>query len=244
MRWGAILALLLAGCGSGRYDKAFEQRLDVYRGEASLATLQRSPITIGEAKRVRMRIPKQFDALVEESAVAAESRPTFLRDFPGFAQAYTSGTGLTVGGEEVMPTLTVGVQPISRGQSDGVRTAILDQVRGDGSFGPKIEWESRTVEAVAGGVRTWQRLVAEGDQFFDSFAVGNQGNQEWKKWPGLAEIWVSAEPEQALCVVFALRVPAKAADQLAPPLSEMAELIARTVEIVPEEPVDAGAAAP
>ena len=237
MRWRAMLVCLLAGCGSGRYDKAFEERLGVYRDEASLAALQRSPITIGEAKRVRMRVPNQFDQLTGEGA--AEARPSFLEDFPGFAQAYTSGTGLTVRGEEVTPMLTVGVQPTARGQSDVVRTAILAQVRADDALETK-DWEPRTVAAVAGGLRAWQRLVAKGGQFFDSVKAGNQ---EWKKWPGLAEIWVSAEPEQEFCVVFALRVPEEAAVLLAPPLSEMAELIARTVEIVPQEPGAAAAPA-
>jgi len=233
-----MFVCLLAGCGSGRYDQAFEERLGVYRDEASLAALQRSPITIGEAKRVRMRVPKQFDELAGEGA--AEAQRPFLKDFPGFVQAYTSGTGLTVGGEEVKPTLTVGVQPTARGQSDVVRTAILAQVRADDALGTKAEWEPRTVAAVAGGLRGWQRLVAAGDQFFDSVKAGNQ---EWKPRPGLAEIWVSAEPEQEFCVVFALRVPEEAAGLLSPPLSEMAELIARTVEIVPQEPGAAAAPA-
>jgi hypothetical protein len=72
-------------------------------------------------------------------------------------------------------------------------------------------------------------LSLNGQQEFESTVAGNP---DYKKWAGRCEIWVSADPKQEACTVLALRVPDDVANQLQVPVSEMIELVARTVEPV------------
>ena len=77
---------------------------------------------------------------------------------------------------------------------------------------------------------------APGNIAFESIVADTP---EYKKWPGLCEIWVSADPKQDHCTVLALRVPDEIADTLPVQPEQLIELVARTVHAVPppdEEP--------
>jgi hypothetical protein len=76
-------------------------------------------------------------------------------------------------------------------------------------------------------------LTLAGPQIFESLVAGNQ---EYKRWDGTCEIWLSADPQQELITVMAWRVPEKLTSSLPVPLSLLAETAARTVAIGPAEP--------
>lgn len=228
------LALLVAGCSTGRYDADYAKALSAYRDAAPFAVLQQEPMSFA-SRRVSCRLPEGFTELVDGPPVKPDPsrlRPPFLREFPGYQATYERR--LAAEGAELPASVAVGVLPASAGRAD-VEKTLLAQSRADESFrNDSRGWADRQVEPRDGGPRAWRVLTLVGPQVFESVVAGNQ---EYKRWDGTCEIWLSADPQQELITVLAWRVPDKVASSLPVPLSQLAEVAARTVSIGPAAPV-------
>jgi hypothetical protein len=224
----AVVGLVfhVSGCASRPYEQDYQQRVADFRGQAVFATLAPDPAEFANG-RLKLRLPSILGLPQEDDGTKIRARPPFVRDFPGYTAAYEKL--LTANNVQLPVVLTVGVVPAVERRHGDVERAILEQVRRDEAF-PKVDWErGKAVEPVAGGPAVWDVLSLSGQQEFESTVAGNP---DYKKWPGRCEIWVSADPKQEACTVLALRVPDDVANQLQVPVSEMIELVARTVEPV------------
>lgn len=233
----ALLVTLLAcagGCTTGEYGAEYESRVQDFRRDAVFAVLAGQATDVADG-RLRMRLPMDLGPQAEDDGTKIRQKPPFVRDFPGFAAAYEKN--VTKGNMRLPAVLTVGFVPSAEQRHAAVEAAILEQVRRDESF-RKADWQrGRAVEPAAAGPAVWDVLVLKGQQEFESIVAETS---EYKKWPGLCEIWVSADPKQDQCTVLALRVPDEIADALPVPPEQLIELVARTVHAVPppdEEPV-------
>jgi len=215
-----------AGCASRPYEQDYQQRVADFRGQAVFATLATDPTEFANG-RLKLRLPSILGLPQEDDGTKIRARPPFVLDFPGYAAAYEKL--LTANNVQLPVVLTVGVVPAAERRHGDVERLIVEQVRRDEAF-PKVDWErGKAVEPVAGGPAIWDVLSLNGQQEFESTVAGNP---DYKKWAGRCEIWVSADPKQEACTVLALRVPDDVANQLQVPVSEMIELVARTVEPV------------
>jgi hypothetical protein len=224
----AVVGLVIhfAGCASRPYEQDYQQRVADFRGQAVFATLATDPTEFANG-RLKLRLPSILGLPQEDDGTKIRARPPFVRDFPGYAAAYEKL--LTANNVQLPVVLTVGVVPAAERRHGDVERLIVEQVRRDEAF-PKVDWErGKAVEPVAGGPAIWDVLSLSGQQEFESTVAGNP---DYKKWAGRCEIWVSADPKQEACTVLALRVPDDVANQLQVPVSEMIELVARTVEPV------------
>lgn len=224
----AVVGLVIhfAGCASRPYEQDYQQRVADFRGQAVFATLATDPTEFANG-RLKLRLPSILGLPQEDDGTKIRARPPFVLDFPGYAAAYEKL--LTANNVQLPVVLTVGVVPAAERRHGDVERSIVEQVRRDEAF-PKVDWErGKAVEPVAGGPAIWDVLSLSGQQEFESTVAGNP---DYKKWAGRCEIWVSADPKQEACTVLALRVPDDVANQLQVPVSEMIELVARTVEPV------------
>lgn len=226
-----IVALVLvailtgtAGCTSSQYDQAFATRLNAYRREAEFADLH--PRATAVAATTKVRVPVKLGTQLDATADPAESRPPFVRDFPGYAAAFAAK--LKDSANVTFPAvLTVGVVPTAEQRPADVKAKILDQVKLDGSF-TDVQWAARTVTDLSGKERPWDVLELTGPQVFTTDA---NGLIEDKQWPGTCQIWVSADPAQEACVVLAWRVPTTLASQVS--IERLAPLVATTLQTGP-----------
>jgi hypothetical protein len=231
VRLGWVL-LPLGGCSSGSYDRDYAARVEQYRADSEFAALSAEPTVFADG-RVTMRLPVAFSPL---DAEAAFPKPPFIRDFPGFAAAYEVKLRKK-DGNEIRPVLTVGVVPTAERRHTDVEQRIQEQARNDVRL-DKAEWQrGRPLQPTGSGPAVWDLLTLNGEQDFETAA---NGALLPLSSPATCEIGVSADPKQEFIAVIALRVPTEVADQLPLPPSQLVELMARAVEIVPvaEPPAD------
>ena len=241
-----LLASLLAGCSAGRYDADYGKSLSAYRDAAPFAVLQPQPASFASG-RMTVRLPLGFVEVVAGPPAVADGppvkpdpsrlRPPFLAELPGYLG--THERRMVAEGAELPVAVAVGELPAAIGRAT-VEKAILEQARADEAFkGGSQAWADREVVPRNGGPRAWRVLTLTGPQVFESVVAGNQ---EYKRWDGTCEIWMSADPQQEVIVVVAWRVPATLAASLQVPLPQLAEVAARTVAIGPAPAVAAPAA--
>lgn len=231
------LALLVAGCSTSHYDADYAKALAAYRDAAPFAVLQPQPAEFA-AGRVTLRLPLGFTEVVDGPPLVeggppvkpdpSRLRPPFLAELPGY-QA-THERRFPAEGAELPAAVAVGALPASAGRA-AIEKSIMEQARADEAFkDDRQAWADRQVEPRGGGPREWRALTLVGPQVFESVVAGNQ---EYKRWDGTCEIWLSADPQQELITVLAWRVPEKVASSLPVPLPQLAEAAARTVSIGP-----------
>ena len=226
-RWLFVSLCCAGGCSTGEYQKDYDSRISAFREESVFAVLATNPIPLGDG-RVELRTPRQLGPQQDDDGAKIRARPPFVKSFPGFSLSYEKQH--LAGNAQLPVVLTLGVVPSSQQRFGEVEREILEQVRRDEAF-PKAEWtKGKTVQPAAGGPAIWDVLSLRGQQEFESL-VG--GVPEYKKWAGVCEIWVSADPKQEFCTVLALRVPDDIAAQLELPPEQLAELVARTVRVLP-----------
>jgi hypothetical protein len=233
LHFGLLVVVCGVGCSSGRYDADYAQRLTAYHADAAFAGLNRQATTL-PGTRLGLRLPRQLFTPVSDEQ-ADRLTPPFLRQFPGRVATYEAM--LEANGTRLPASLTVGVVPRADRHVGDVEKAVLEQVRADESF-PKVSFRKGVaIQPVAGGPATWHAISLRGEQLFEGVVAGNP---ESKRRPGACEIWISADPKQEFCTVLAVRVPDDVAGQLTLPPAELAELVARTVEIAPPEAAPSG----
>ncbi|MFM8735965.1 MAG: hypothetical protein ACKOC8_12325 [Pirellulales bacterium] len=230
---GWLLALTFSGCSTGPYDRDLAAQVERYRADSEFAALSSEPTALADG-RVTMRLPASFAPIEAE---AAFPRPPFIRDFPGFAAAFDVKLRKK-DGNEIRPVLTVGVVATAESRHPEVEQRILDQAKNDVRL-DKAQWQrGRQVQPIGSGSAVWDTLSLGGEQEFEA---AMNGELLPLASPATCEIWVSADPKQEFATVIALRVPAEVADQLAVPVPQVLELMARSVEILPAaEPPAAG----
>jgi hypothetical protein len=249
--WLWFAGLLCAGCSTARYDADYAKRVEAYRGEAPFAYLQRAPESIGD--RLTMRLPREFTAVPrrqeyldpatgerkEQPVDPSRLRPAFLGQFPGYVDTFERR--LTADNAEYPVAVAFGTVPANGKQVAGIEAVILQQAEADDAFkGGGQAWESREVVPIAGGPTAWRVLSLRGPQVFEGVVATMA---EYKRLPGLCEIWLSADPDQEQTMVMAWRCPDAIAGLLPVPVSRLAELVARTAA-VPAEPAGENADAP
>lgn len=233
----SVITLLLAGCSTARYDADYEKALAAYRDRAPFAVLQPQPTGFD---RVSLSLPLGFAAVVDGPPQVeggpplkpdpSRLRPPFLEELPGYRAAHDRR--FTAEGAELPVSVSVGELPATEGRPE-VEKLILDQARAAEDFKgrePFPTWSDRPVQPRNGGPAAWRVLTLAGSQVFESVLAGNQ---EYKRWDGTCEIWLSADPKQEVITLLAWRVPDKVAGSLPVPLSQLAETVARTVAIGP-----------
>jgi hypothetical protein len=248
-RLRGLAAILIAGCSATRYDADYAKRIETYRSEAPFAYLQPTPESV--AGRLELRLPRDFAAVPrrgeqldqttgeqkDQPTDPSRLRPPFVDQFPGYADTFERR--LTADNAEYAASVAIGIVPGDGKQVAAIEAAILSQVQADDAFkGGGEAWESRAIAPIAGGPATWRVLSLRGPQIFEGIVATMV---EFKRQPGLCEVWLSADPDQERTAVIAWRCPDAIAGSLDTPLSQLAELVARTVTIPVEVPAqDAG----
>lgn len=248
--WFGLGAMLCVGCSAARYDADYSKRIETYRAEAPFAYLQQAPESI--AGKLELRLPREFGAVPQREnhtdAVSGESkdqptdpsrlRPPFIDQFPGYAATFERR--LTADNAEYAASVAIGIVPGDGRQVAAIEAAILSQVQADDAFKNGGQaWESRELVPIAGGPAAWRVLSLPGPQIFEGVVASMV---EFKRQPGLCEVWLSADPDQERTAVIVWRSPAALAGSLDQPISKLAALVARTVSLPPEQ--EAGAEPP
>lgn len=245
-----VVFLLAAGCSAARYDAEFAKQAETYRAEAPFSYLVRAPESVGG--KVELRLPKEFATVPRRQRKLDETtgeekdaptdpsrlRPPFLDQFPGYLDTYERR--LTVDNAEYAVSIAIGAVPGDGKQVGAIETAILRQAQDDDAFKDGGQaWESRDVLPIAGGPAAWRVLNLRGPQIFEGIVATMP---EYKRQPGVCEIWLSADPEQETTTIIVWRCPDAIAGSLETPVPRFAELVARTVTVPPEPAGDEGAA--
>jgi hypothetical protein len=204
--WPCLLVLLpLAGCSVSDYDRRYEQATKAYRLD-SMFLAERAALA---DNRVGYRVARLFGEN-DTDGKANWSKPSFLRDFPGFRVAYRGE--VEAAGAKMPVTLAIGVLTDEQFDPEKVKRDISAALRDDAAF-PKAAWE----EGVETGVRSqegrppWSRLKLTGKQPFE-FTVA--GNPEQKNIEGTTEVWVNGHPDNKVLTVLVWRAPAEVIQQV------------------------------
>ncbi len=231
------------GCSSGRYDADYARAVAAYREAAPFGILEPTPVTLtSEVATVSLRLPEGFLA-VEDAPPAQEGgspikpdpsrlRPPFLTDLPGYRGTFERR--VSAAGTELPVSLAVAVRPAGGLPRGEIEAAVLRQVRADEAFADAtIVWTDRTVKPAVGGPAAWRVLSLEGPQIFESVVAGNV---EYKRWDGRCEIWLSAEPDEAVRTMLVWRLPQLTEEALPLPPERLTEVVARTVAAAAVDP--------
>lgn len=225
--------LIFAGCYSGSYDQDYVRSIDRHQEEGAFQTLHKEPKDL-VAGRLRVRVPKVFTE-EDPSGGKERSKPPFLKDFPGFRNAYQAL--LDAEGAKLPAVLSVGGLIDKESSLEDVKKRILSQTQKEAMFA-KAVWGAADVPGSDGGTTAWSVLKLAGQQPFDRIVAGNP---EKKNTEGETQIWVCSDPDSKVTAILVWRVPQEVATQV--PLDELPILVARTVEfLAPAEPAPAVAA--
>ncbi len=237
------LLISVGGCSSGRYDADYARAIDAYREAAPFGILGQTPASLtSKVAAVSLRLPEGFVA-VEDGPPAQDGgpqtepdptrlRPPFLSDLPGYRGTFERR--VSANGTELPLSVAVAVRPAGGLERGEIEAAILRQVRADEAFADaEVAWADRTVKPSAGGPAAWRVLSLQGPQIFESTVAGNV---EYKRWDGRCDIWLSAEPDEAVRTTLVWRLPQLAEGALPLPPDRLAEVVARTVAAEAVEP--------
>ena len=218
-----------AGCFVGGYDAQYAEAIKAFEESAPFAVLRPEAAVVEPG--IRLRLPEEFSSLSDQPADKIDPsrlRPPFLRDLPDDQQTFERR--FSVAGTEFPYSLAVWVIPAAKPRQE-IEGAILQRARADDSFADtKPAWEDRAIVPVAGGPASWRVLSLNGPQIFETLLAGSS---EYKRHPGICELWLSADPDRERQLLLVWRYPESVAPLLAIPPAEIAETVARTVAIEP-----------
>ncbi len=225
--FGLLAVVCVSGCSSGGYDKDYAASLAKYETAAEFSKLHSSAIPLADG-RVLVRVPKVFTKQLDGKEDPNHSTPPFLRECPGFAVAFELLLDAPAIPNAKLPAvLSLGAVDVTVRTREDIEADILKQVLDDQdkSFA-KAEWTHRDVIDPKGESHKWNVLTLNGPQLFRFLVVSDPTE---KRLEGLCEIWVSADPQQAFCMLLIWRLPQEIADKLS--IAELAALSARAVEV-------------
>ena len=229
--WACLLGLLtLAGCSVSDYDRRYEKATKAYR----LMSMFLSEGAFLADNRVSHRVARLFQENDAEGK-ASWSKPSFLRDFPGFRVAYRGEA--EAAGAKMPVTLAIGVLTDEQFDPEKVKRDISAALRDDAAFA-KAAWEEGVDTGVPSqeGLPPWSRLKLTGKQPFE-FTLA--GNPEQKNIEGTTEVWVNGHPDNKVLTVLVWRAPAEVIEQVK--FDDLARFTAGSIVMNPLAPAAAPA---
>lgn len=232
-RLAPLVLLAVAGCSVSAYDTDYKARVAAFLGDAAFAELDSTPREFADG-RVRVHLPTNFDTVEEESRPVSLSFLRNLEEATAFNAKLFTQTNM-----ERRPVVVVAAVPTARRKPDDLKREITEWINQDGTFRGR-EWKSVKVEATKGGPAEWEVLSLDGEQAFEATTAGVDGLVD-QAMQGSGSVWLSTAADRDFCVVVAIRMPDEVAGQFRTASAQLAELMARRVEITPLAALDAPA---
>lgn len=186
---GCLLAT--GGCGTGAYNEAFTNRLATLKRQAPFTVLT-APVTLTDTS-VQICIPKAFTNQLNEGQADPQGgkidprrvQPPFLK-LPGFKFAYEAQHDNA--GEITPYYCYLAALPTQDAKSATLASDLEIELKSAFPDWGGV-WEETEVDSPSGGKVKWKMLEVKGLQFFD---VDNpaQNKQEFKKVPGVFQLWL------------------------------------------------------
>lgn len=219
-----VVSLAAAGCSASRYDADYATRITAFRADAEFAELEPAPRELA-AGRVLVRLPMKFAAAADESRLPSL---LFLR---GLSEATVFNASLYGPNNwERRPVVVMAAVPVTRRRPDDLKREIGEWIGADKAF-TLGKWDRRKVVPTKGGPAEWDVIALNGPQLFE--AVDGTNELGDRNLDGAGELWVSAAADRDYCVLICVRMPNDVAGQFRTSPAQLAELMARCVEILP-----------
>jgi len=199
--WLVGLLGVLAGCGSGEYEKRLEAHVDQLKKGSSFRGMK-PPVSLPGVP-VSVRLPEQFvdPPLVEGSGVADRRRlvpGTKLLDLRMSVEGFVTdsdGGKISYYGYFGAADLS---HPAAKSYERQIRSAIIGVCPDATPNWTKVEGQTP-----AGAAIEWQRVAGTSQQEF--YYVDASGNESYRQMPGRFEVWTRRE--EGFLLIMAWRVP-------------------------------------
>jgi|LakMenEpi03Aug12_release.lakeMendotaPanAssembly.Ray.scaffolds.fasta_scaffold21933_4 hypothetical protein len=219
-----VVSAAAVGCSASRYDADYTARIAAFRADAEFAELEAAPRELAEG-RVLVRLPTKFAAAADESRIPSL---LFLRGLPEATVFNASMVGPN--NWERRPVVVTAAVPVARRRPDDLKREIGEWIKADNAFSLG-KWNERKVTPANGGPAEWHVLSLDGPQLFE--AVDGTNELGDRNLDGTGELWVSTAADRDYCVLICVRMPNDVAGQFRNTPAQLAELMARRVEILP-----------
>lgn len=219
-----VVSVAAAGCSASRYDADYAARIAAFRADAEFAELEDAPRELAEG-RVLVRLPMKFAAAADESRMPSL---LFLRGLPEATVFNASLYGPN--NWERRPVVVTAAVPVARRRPDDLKREIGEWIGADKAF-TLGKWERRKVTPTKDGPAEWDVIALDGPQLFEAVDATNELGD--RNLDGTGQLWVSAAADRDYCVLICVRMPNDVAGQFRTSPAQLAELMARRVEILP-----------
>lgn len=219
-----VVSVAAAGCSASRYDTDYAARIAAFRADAEFAELEDAPRELAEG-RVLVRLPMKFAAAADESRMPSL---LFLRGLPEATVFNASLFGPN--NWERRPVVVTAAVPLARRRPDDLKREIGEWIGADKAF-TLGKWERRKVAPTKDGPAEWDVISLNGPQLFE--AVDGTNELGDRNLDGTGELWVSTPADRDYCVLICVRMPNDVAGQFRTSPAQLAELMARRIEILP-----------
>jgi hypothetical protein len=219
-----VVSVASAGCSASRYDADYASRIAAFRADAEFAELEDAPRELAEG-RVLVRLPMKFAAAADESRMPSL---LFLRGLPEATVFNASLYGPN--NWERRPVVVTAAVPVARRRPDDLKREIGEWIGADKAF-TLGKWERRKVTPTKDGPAEWDVISLNGPQLFEAVDATNELGD--RNLDGTGELWVSTAADRDYCVLICVRMPNDVAGQFRNTPAQLAELMARRVEILP-----------
>jgi hypothetical protein len=165
------------------------------------------------------------------AAAADESRMPSLLFLRGLPEATVFNASLYGPNNwERRPVVVTAAVPVARRRPDDLKREIGEWIGADKAF-TLGKWERRKVTPTKDGPAEWDVISLNGPQLFEAVDATNELGD--RNLDGTGELWVSASVDRDYCVLICVRMPNDVAGQFRTSPAQLAELMARRVEILP-----------
>lgn len=219
-----VVSVAAAGCSASRYDADYAARIAAFRADAEFAELEDAPRELAEG-RVLVRLPMKFAAAADESRMPSL---LFLRGLPEATVFNASLYGPN--NWERRPVVVTAAVPVARRRPDDLKREIGEWIGADKAF-TLGKWERRKVTPTKDGPAEWDVIALDGPQLFEAVDATTELGD--RNLDGTGQLWVSAAADRDYCVLICVRMPNDVAGQFRTSPAQLAELMARRVEILP-----------
>ncbi len=226
----AVIAVLVAGCGTGTYNDHYDHRLADLKQTSKFSVLTQQPT---DDLPVNFRVPKVFTSSYELKSEDPHEHgkhvqpqiimPPFLYSPIGFRRMYEGKNA-----DKKPFYLYVWMYDADRPKDasageDAVRNALRFALKD-----ANAKWEDVEADTPDGQTRKWRHLLVKGDQEFE---IERSGNLENDRQEGVFDVWLYKTP--GWDVMLAWRAPADVWDNFSvgdAKLKDLPVLVAGTIE--------------